>query len=229
MRNYAISIRITLMMTLISFVGVMIVHYGFCGKEPEFWVNVLLAIFGSGLLTAISSFVGYFYEKRRSLESFLYSTRGFLRFLNKYDSDWEIEKKIDFYLDYLNSDKSSWDMQLGDIYFLYDPERKKFKYIYHKIYSPLAKLNELIGDHELHFSSFKSSKCPNYKAMQIIIDEVETYFLDISTAEVDDGNNKIPCTWAKPKLTRQIRDELSGYYYILMYGKKIAERNTNNE
>ena len=229
MRNYAISIRITLTITLISFVGVMIVHYGFCGKEPEFWVNVLLAIFGSGLLTAISSFIGYFYEKRRSMESFWYSSRNFLSYLNKYDSDWAIEKKIDFYLDYLNCDKSSWDMQLGSIFFLHDPHRKKFKYVYHKIYSPLSKLNELIGNHGLHFMSFKSSNWKNEEVMKRFINEIESYFLEINTIELEDGNNKVPFTEIKPKLTRQIYDELSGYYYILMYGKRIAERNTDNE
>ena len=220
-------------MTLISFVGVIVFHYVFCDKsdanEPAFWVNVLLAIFGSSLLTAISSFVGYFYEKRRTMESFWHSTCSFLHFLNKYDGDWGIEKKIDFFLDYSDLEKSTWYMQLGSIYFLYDPNRKKYKYIYHKIYKPLSKLNILIGDHDFHFRLFKNNSDKNYKVMQNFIDEIEHYLLEINTAETEADNHKVQFTEIKPKLTRAIYAELHGYYYILMYGKRIAERNTDNE
>lgn len=51
-----------------------------------------------------------------------------------------LEEKIDFLLEYVDSDKIEWDSCLGDVDFLFDFGKKNFKYIFHSIYEPLMEL-----------------------------------------------------------------------------------------
>lgn len=106
-KNYVISTRVTALLTSLSFIATLFIHYGFYGKEADFWCNICLAIFGSGLLALITSWIGYTTEKRHTLESFSYNTHSLIHVINKYELDWSLEKKIDFFLDYTNIDKTS--------------------------------------------------------------------------------------------------------------------------
>jgi len=224
MRNFAISVKVTTSVTALSFIAVLITHYVFYGNEADFWCNVWLAVFGSGLLTAITSCIGYSYEKRRTMENFNYSTRGLLHFLNRYDLKWGNEKKIDFFLNYLDVDKSLWNGQLGDIYFLYDPNCQKFNYVCEEIYLPILRLNQKIAEHEFHFRWHKDGSGKNDAVMQDFIGEIESLFMESKVVEQEtpDGG-KFPITTVQNKLVHDTYEELSGHYYDIIYGKK-AER-----
>lgn len=223
MKNYAISARITLIITIISFVGVMIVHYEFgnCDQEANFWVNVLLAIFGSGLLTAISSFIGYFHEKTQLMEGFYYNTRKFINFLNTYNTSWVTKEKIRFFIDYSNIDKTEWDKQLGGIYFLYDPMRKNFKRIHLKIYCPIIGINELINSYTRDLKEVKNDEAANN-----LINVIESKLSQIRASDFENIPNESNMSnevEIKFKILTEILEELYGNYYNLMYNVKQTE------
>lgn len=224
MKNYVISTRITAALTCLSFVVTLIIHYGFHGAEAEFWCNVCLAVFGSGLLTFITSCIGYGTEKRRTLEGFSYSTRSLLHILNKYDLGWDLEKKIDFFLDYIDVDKSIWDAQLGAIYFMFDPGKEKFKYIYKKIYKPILDVNQKIAGHETHFRWHKDGSGKNNAVMAYFVGEIEPLFMERTANRhtLEDGQ-EFETTAIQNKLVHATLEELNGKYYDIMYNKKQIE------
>lgn len=224
MKNYVISTRITASLTCVLFVVALIIHYGFHGVEAEFWCNVCLAVFGSGLLTFITSCIGYATEKRRTLENFSYSTRLLLHVLNKYDLEWGLEKKIDFFLDYADVDKSAWDAQLRAIYFMFDSGRKKFKYIYQMIYKPILDLNQKIAGHGAYFKLHKDGGGKDDTVMATFVGEIEKLFMEKLTSKhaLEDGQ-EFQTTAIENKLVHTILEELNGKYYDIMYSKKQEE------
>lgn len=221
MRNYVLLIRVTAALTSLSFVITLIIHYGFCGSEADFWCNICLAIFGSGLLTFITSCIGYVSEKRRTMEGFAYSTRALIHMLNKYDLDWELERKIDFFLGYSDVDKALWDAQFGDIIFLYDPHKKKREYIYQAIYKPILDLNNAIARHDAHFKWHKDGSGKNDAVMAKFVLEIESLFMEKTTVEhaIGDGHT-FQLTDIQNKLVHSVLEELNGKYYDIMYGKQ---------
>ena len=100
MKVYKISVYITMGLTILSALAALITHYRINSSEGDFWSNVALAIFGSAFLTLITSLIGYFVERRRILQDFSSRTKIILKQLNKYQVDWPVEKKIDFFLSY---------------------------------------------------------------------------------------------------------------------------------
>ena len=135
MRAYAICSRVTAILTVSSFIVTIILHYLCKGIEFEFWSNIVLAIFGSSILAFITSAIGYFAEKRNALEGFWSSTMTLLHYINKYELNWDLEKKIDFFLNYIDIDESLWGSNFGTIYFLIDFGRTDQNYIYEYIFS----------------------------------------------------------------------------------------------
>ena len=221
MKNYVTSTRVTAALTCISLVMALAWHYGFRGGEVEFWCNVCLAVFGSGLLTFITSCIGYAVEKRRTLESFSYSTRSLLYAINKYEFDWELERKIEFFLDYADVDKSAWDVHLGSIFFMYDPGRMIFNYIYQKIYKPILDLDQKVAEHEAHFKWHKEGSGKNDAVMQTFVTEIEQLFMEkISQKHVLEDGQELTTTFVQNKLVHNTLKELNGRYYDIMYGKK---------
>ena len=70
MKNHVISIKVTAWLTGISLIALLIIHSDCQGREADFWCNICLAVFGSGLLSFITSCIGYSTEKVRTLEAF---------------------------------------------------------------------------------------------------------------------------------------------------------------
>ena len=218
MKNYVIASRTTASLTIISFGFVVYIHYCCLGTEADFWCNVLLAIFGSALLTLITSIIGYFTEKRNTLENFSYSTRSLLHVINKYDVNWELEKKIDFYLTYVDIDKSLWDSRLGAIYFMNDLRRKKFNYRYNNISKPLLDFNQTVCKHEFHFRWHKDGSGKNEVVMAKFVSELENMFIKRTINECLLGNEgPYKMTSIENQLVSNTLLELNGRYYKLMY------------
>ena len=225
MRNCTIAFLISSTISIIVFLFVLVLHYGTDGGDADFWCNICLSIFGSALLTSISSLIGYYYEKRRTLEGFSYSTRALISFIKKYDINWDDERKIDFFLDYDMMDKTIWDSQLGEIYFMVDKNRQNFLYIYERIYKPITELNILIASHELHFRLHKDGSGRNEEVMHQFISEIEPLFMEKRMEKYENSDGMITTvTSTRNKLVKNVLDELNGRYYDLMYSKKAEKK-----
>ena len=214
MRTYAICSRVTAILTVTSFAVILIFHYLCQGIEFEFWSNIALAIFGSSILAFITSAIGYFAEKRNALEGFWSSTMTLLHYINKYELNWELEKKIDFYLKYIDIDKSSWDSNFGTIYFLIDFGRTDQNYIYEYIYSPINKFNQEVQNHEFHFRWHKDGSGKNDRVMKTFVSELENMFMEKISVQ-----NSFITVLIQNKLVKSILKELHGKYYYMIYHK----------
>ena len=227
MKKHVISIKATAWLTGVSLVALLVIHNDCRGREADFWCNIFLAVFGSGLLTFITSCIGYSTEKVRTLEAFSYSTRSLLHIINKYDLDWDLERKINFFLEYSDVDKSLWDGQLGAICFLWDPDREQFTYIFEKIYKPILDLNQKIAEHEWHFRWHLDGSGKNDRVMMDFISEIEPLFMKKITKEypMDDGRT-MNMTSTQNVLVHSILEELNGRYYDIMYHGKADQSST---
>lgn len=72
MRAYKRLTVICGIMSLFSLIICLLLHYFVPCDESGFWINICLAVFGSALLSALTSLVTYFHEKRSTLEGFVY-------------------------------------------------------------------------------------------------------------------------------------------------------------
>lgn len=223
MKNYAISIYITVPLTAVSLGIALLLHYCGNGTEAEFWCNVCLGIFGSGLLTVLVSCVGYASEKKKTMEGFYYSTKSILHQLGSYDGSWDRDRKIDFFVDYYEKEQFVWDSQLGDIFFLFDFSRDNFNYVYNAIYCPIIHLNHELGDRVFHFKLYKNGERIPDAILDRLISELEPVILKKEQKTVECEGNKATIISVKNVLVSSVGKELSGRYYDLMYRKAKRE------
>lgn len=236
MKVYKISTYITLSLTILSALAALITHYRFNSREGDFWSNVALAIFGSAFLTLITSLVGYFVERRKILEDFFCRTRIILKQLNKYQVDWPVEKKIDFFLSYAENDMIAWDSELRNMDFLFDKKRNKFHYVYYKIYKPIMDVNRSVNEHILNFQLHKDKSGKNDEKMRIYIEEIECLFINKVDCQVPKEIDKdgepidfmMASSWGN-ELVEKVFAELNGKYYELMYGKRKIKKMEKKE
>lgn len=228
-------INIFALISAVSLVAASLLHYKgnntTCGIDIEYWVNILIGIFSSAALTLMTSILSYLNEKRNTLESFLYHTQQLLSFLNKYQERMSLEQKIIFFLDYYDLDKSSWDMDFGNIAFLFDPKTQKRRYIYDSIYKPILDFNQCLANHVLHFRQHISGICKNDRVMSDFVAELESHLRSNYTKKLpskfDENGNAISFeqyNCSESKLVHNVSKELWGKYYNIMYGKRIAKK-----
>ena len=231
MSIYKKTIGLTGLITILSFVVCLVLHYLFMSEEAEFWCNVVLGIFSGALLTLLSSVIGYRVERKRVLENFFYYTNKILKQINQYQMNMTLEEKINFLLEYADSDKIEWDSCLGEIDFLFDFGKKNYKYIYNSIYKPLWELQLAIQKHYWHFKWYKDGTGKNDKVMEEFLKEIEPLILDreeMKTPIETDQNGKaikyLTATAVTNRIVSSINKELTGKYYTLMYGKKAEKQ-----
>ena len=231
MSIYKKTIGLTGLITILSFVVCLVLHYLFMSEEAEFWCNVVLGIFSGALLTLLSSVIGYRVERKRVLENFFYYTNKILKQINQYQMNMTLEEKINFLLEYADSDKIEWDSCLGEIDFLFDFGKKNYKYIYNSIYKPLWELQVAIQKHYWHFKWYKDGTGKNDKVMEEFLKEIEPLILDreeMKTPIETDQNGKaikyLTATAVTNRIVSSINKELTGKYYTLMYGKKAEKQ-----
>lgn len=232
MRVYKKITLVAGMVTLATFAGCIILHYGFTeNREISFWLNIVLAVFGSALLTAITSWITYFYEKRQTIESFVYSTRRILKAINHYQKSMSLDEKIEFFLSYSDEPKDDWDMQIGNMDFFFEIFHHNRRYIYNKIYMPILTFNQAVGKHVWHFRWHLDGSGKNDTVMESFVKELEDMLITESSV-------KVPAEWAddrtpirytqitttRPKLVDEVQKELNGKYFDCMYGKKAKYR-----
>ena len=231
MSIYKKTIGLTGLITILSFVVCLVLHYLFMSEEAVFWCNVVLGIFSGALLTLLSSVIGYRVERKRVLENFFYYTNKILKQINQYQMNMTLEEKIDLLLEYADSDKIEWDSCLGEIDFLFDFGKKNYKYIYNSIYKPLWELQVAIQKHYWHFKWYKDGTGKNDKVMEEFLKEIEPLILDreeMKTPIETDQNGKaikyLTATAVTNRIVSSINKELTGKYYTLMYGKKAEKQ-----
>lgn len=231
MREYKKYIWATILVSVLTILPAFYLHYKVPCSEADFWIDICLGIFAGAFLTLITSIISYNREKRRTLEGFLYHTSRILSYLNKYQESMSIEQKINFYLNYIELDKSEWDMEYGNMDFFFDPITKNRKYIYEKIYNPIVTFNKAVSIHMWHFRLNIDGCGKNDAAMKIFLSELQDYLITKEEykypIEFDDNKNVIEygtSPYLKPKLVNDINEELNRHYLEIMYGKRVAKK-----
>lgn len=228
MRIYRNATIITALLTVVSFIIAAFLNFG--TTIDPFWCNLLLGIFGSSLLTLITSIIGYQVERRKTFEGFSYCTKEILRNLNKYQVSWTLEEKINFFLAYHDISCSEWDRYFGEFCFLFDFKKRKRKYIYEKIYQPLLTTNQKIGYHIWHFRWHKDGSGRNEQVMKKFVKEVEDLIIETTAEEfprledlpedMRDGIEVNYISTTRNRIVEDVQRELNGEYYRFMYGNK---------
>ena len=220
MTIYKKGVLISCVLVVISMCGALILNYAF---QEQFWCNVLLGVYGSSLLTLITSLIGYFADRKAVMEQFYTNTLKLLNKFNRYQNDFSLEQKINFYLDLADYDITDWDMSFGKMDFFFNGNRA---YIYAKIYKPLLETYHKSCSHSWHFRMHTNGTGVNEVVMQHFVDEIEPSILEkkalIHNAGKDD---EVSGTSIKNKIEENILTELDGKYYALMYGKKKYQKN----
>lgn len=231
MRAYKTLTFGTVLLAIATFVAAALLHYQFPCRDTDFWANVCLGVFGSSVLTAMTSVVSYHHEKRSTLKSFLYHTQQLLSYLNKYQKSMLLEQKLQFFLDYAELDKSAWDMDFENMDFFFDKLRGNRKYIYDRIYKPILDFNYAVAKHAWSFRWHLDGSGKDEVVMQIILSELQEHLLEKTEREIpteynERGNATVfhRCSSIRPKLVYNVRKELMGRYFGIMYGKKIAKK-----
>lgn len=205
--------------------GVAILLYYCVPKQlGEIWVNILLAIFGSAVLSALTGWLSYLHERRKTLESFMYHTRQIVFYLNKFQTKMTLEEKLKFFVDYCELDKSAWDADLGNMDFFFERINKNREYIYQKIYQPICQFNSAASMHLWHFRWYLDGSGRNDIVMTKFVAELEDYLISHEVervpTEYDENGNAtsfFEMVTEGPKLVMNVKKELSGHYYDIMY------------
>lgn len=231
MRVYKKMTIISALIAIVAFFGAVFMHYCFPCDETEFWINVCLGIFGSAVLTGLTSVVSYNHEKIKTLENFLYHTRQLLSVANKYQEHMTLEEKIRFFLEYSEFDKIAWDADFGNIDFFFERITKSREYIYCSIYKPILDFNHAVANHVWHFRWHLDGSGKNDAVMQTFVSELQDYLLKIDeqslpTEHDENGTATSFCRYIStcPKLVLDVRKELAGRYYEVLYGRKTARK-----
>ena len=223
MKIYKYATIITAILTILSFVSALLLNFYTC-VDP-FWANALLGVFGSSGLTLLTSIIGYRVERRKTFEGFSYMTKAILHDLNKYQTSWDLSKKINYFLNYHDISKIECDRYYGEFSFLFDFRQKNRKYIYQKIYLPIHQVNQLINKHAWHFRFYEDGSGRNDRAVSKFVEEIEALIMETVKAEYaasgSDPEQKTVMTSTKNKLVFDVLNELNGEYYRLMYGNKV--------
>lgn len=231
MRIYKKLTIFTIIIAVIALSIAILLHYLIPCVETEFWINVLVGIFGSAVLTTLTSIVSYHYERRKILEGFVYHTRQILSYLNKYQENMPLEQKLQFFLDYDDLDKSAWDMDFGDMDFFFEKVCGNRKYIYNCIYKPILDFNAAVANHIWHFRWHLDGCGKNERVMLSFLAELQDYLIgktecDVPSEYDEDGNVSAFYHYStvQPKLVLHIQEEINGRYYDIMYGKNIFKK-----
>ena len=208
MKTNVIAIRISGIFSVLSLTIVL-----FISNETTY--DIFLSIFGSCFLTLLLSIVGYKIEKRRVLENFYKSIKKYIHYWSTYDSNDSLKDKCHYFVDFYMKDFPDIGLSYSEIYFLNDKNHNDSQYIYNEIYKKCFELIQLIQHHYWHFKWYLDGSGKNDKVIQSFIDEIESVMLDIKK------ENEF--TSSSPKIITELKKELDGRYYEIMYGKKAIK------
>lgn len=156
MKNYKYATWITLLLWIFPLVFYIISD---C-VDNEFWKNIFIALFGSAILSFITSAIAYRQQRKDTLEKFYNRTNEILHIWSKYFYLDTTEEKLDFFLEYCDFSRYEWDEAYGDMDFFFDRFRRKRKcrqFVFEKIYKPIWEVSEIIdlADRERYLREYK--------------------------------------------------------------------------
>ncbi|MCM3342522.1 MULTISPECIES: hypothetical protein [unclassified Paenibacillus] len=210
------NIKFTFIISVFSFAAALWVST----TSNGFWLNVLIGIFSSGLLTLFLSVVAYRIEKKKTLEAFYSSVIEVINNFSKYEKNDDAINTINAVLSMNEFNYMELDTSYGNISFLVFDKRHR-EYINQKIYSRINIVRNAVAEKSFHFKEFKKSKNGNLRVMEIFINEIDDLFITKTIKEIADLQGQvIKLNVSFNKITKELSDELKGDYFILMYGKK---------
>lgn len=213
--------------SVIISVAITIVALGFALLfsciNKEFATDIFINIFSGGLLSAAISIIGYFHERKRTLEDFWTHGHKVINNINRFEWDGDINRSMDIVLSMNDFDNSAFDSAFGNLSFLFH-DKKTRKYIYTKIYKPILDILNAIPRAAFHFKEYRKAVHGNSGVMQQFIEELDSLIMETkhSTFRHEDGTTT-DCTARHNKIVSVIKDEFCGRYYKIMYPCKKRE------
>ena len=207
----------------ISFISLLMAFILDCFGDSV-WYDIFIGTFSSGFLTVITSWIGYLRERNRVMEEFYEETKKMLKMLNEYPFDLNIDKKIDFFLDFSKFDISYWNRAYGDMSFICPDSRK---YVYNKIYSPMMDIIKTLNSHSDNFRRHRNGTGTNDSVMESYIAEIEKN-MHYNEQYVVEHVEEYPEYKVKhehivksnsSRSVDKISKELNGRFYDIMCGK----------
>ena len=116
----------------------------------DFLCNVLLGVFGSGLLTVMVGGINYLTMRRRTLEAFWSYGHKAISNLNRYSADDDLDTAIDVFLQMAEFDYQPFDDAFGEMCFLFH-NKKLHKEIAERIYTPIMEVRNLVQEKSFQF------------------------------------------------------------------------------
>lgn len=183
----------------------------------DFLCNVLLGVFGSGLLTVLVGVINYLTMRRRTLEAFWSYGHKAISNLNRYSADNELDAAIDVFLQMAEFDYQPFDDAFGEMCFLFH-NKKLHKEIAERIYTPIMEVRNLVREKSFHFELYKRSENGNRAVMQRFVDEIDKLLIERKSHDVPrDAGEVLTITETSPYKVFNLRTEFNNYYYWIMY------------
>lgn len=206
------TIIISLPLTVLAFILAWITNW----TNNQFWCNVLLGVFGSGLLTFLVAIVNYRTEKRRTLEMFWTYARKAISNLNQYPIDGEISEKADTIILMKEFDRQPLDDTYGEMDFLFANHSVR-KRIYNEIYVPIRDAKKEVNITAKKILRLRRYAPDNKGVLQQYIDAIDKILVSEITEEVKIGEETRKISVKCNKIADTCYDALNGFYYDTMY------------
>ncbi len=219
MRTYRNTAIFAVIITIISIILAIVFI------ENKLLFSLASGVFGSGVLTIITSAVAYRVEKRKTFEGVFSSVHRILHQLGIYNNDWELDRKVDYLLIYFDSPSKQDLHQYYGSFCFFTYNKKKTSYIYNNICKPIFDFDEIIKTVSANLRLHQDGTVKNDNAIRKIIETIEEAFVPMVKEQTPEETQvTIPCK----KLVDKVREELNGKYYDMMYSKKQQRRISEN-
>lgn len=199
-------------------IGTLIVSIIFQITDFEYIANIFAGIFASTLLTLLLAIINYNVERTKVLEKFYTYALKAVNNFNSFENEGDIEATIDIVIEMNKFDYTEFDISFGEICFLFNNKRNR-QYIYKNIYFPIVELRKLIIEKTFHFKEYRKATNGNRAVMKIFIDEIDNVIMDRDTNTYTCEGETMVYTTVKNKIVEQLRKELDGRYYKILYPK----------
>lgn len=201
----------------------LLLAWGMDCLSITFWSNVMLGIFGSGLLTVMVAVINYATERRKTLEAFWSYGHKAIRNLNRYSPEDELDTKIDILLQMNEFDYQPFDDAYGEICFLFR-NKKLRKEITERIYSPIMEVRNMLSEKSFHFRLHKKASNGNRRVMDIFVSEIDKLLIERKENRYPQENGEmLTVSEVNTYKVHNLLTEFNDYYYWIMYPWKKKE------
>ena len=183
----------------------------------EFAASIFVSLFASAILALVLGIVGYWTSRLSTMEKFYsYALKAAANY-NKYNNEDGLEAAIDSVLQMDDFDYLELDNAYGDMSFFFHDKSTR-KYIYDTIYSKTLDIRNSIKEKSYHFKIYRKSVSGNRAVMQKLIDEIDAAIMARSTHVYrNEDGTETTLSSCENKLVLDLRKEIGGKYYDLMY------------